>query len=102
MPNIMTPFRCDNDIALVTGGGSGLGLATARCLAAAGARVVITGRREDVLRQAATDIGPMAVAMPADVNQLDGLPALVERVEAEVGPLGILVNNAGFQLRKAA
>src|SRR5690242_11322996 len=50
-------FRCDDEVALVTGGGTGLGLAAARCLAAAGARVVIAGRREDVLADAAREVG---------------------------------------------
>ena len=45
-------FRLDNELALITGGGSGLGLAMARCMAAAGHEVLLTGRREEPLKQA--------------------------------------------------
>ncbi|MCX6902009.1 MAG: SDR family oxidoreductase [Verrucomicrobia bacterium] len=52
------PFLLDNQLAIITGGGSGLGLAMARCLAAAGARVVLAGRGVDKLKHAVTSIGP--------------------------------------------
>ena len=50
-------FDLSGQVALVTGGGSGLGYATAKCLAAAGAKVVITGRREEVLAKACQELG---------------------------------------------
>src|SRR5262245_11095563 len=60
----------EGEIALVTGGGTGLGFAIASCLQKAGARVVITGRRRDVLHNAAREIGPSAVAIVADLSEL--------------------------------
>ena len=57
MKNSSDLFRLEGQTAMITGGGTGLGLATAKCLAAAGARVVIVGRRAAVLRQAAAEIG---------------------------------------------
>jgi gluconate 5-dehydrogenase len=90
------------EIALVTGGGSGLGLAIARCMAAAGARVVLAGRREEVLDEAVVSIGSGALGIVHDVTRLDSLPQLVAQVEAQAGPLSILVNNAGVHLKKPA
>jgi gluconate 5-dehydrogenase len=95
-------FRCDNDVALITGGGTGLGLAAARCLAAAGARVVIAGRRAGVLEDAVRQIGQGAIPLPCDVSRLEELPWLVKETERRAGPLGILVNSAGYQLKKPA
>jgi NAD(P)-dependent dehydrogenase (short-subunit alcohol dehydrogenase family) len=96
------PFLLDNELALVTGGGSGLGLAMARCLAAAGARVVLAGRGEEKLKQAAASIGAQAGYVPHDVTKLPEAPALVEQVSQRFGPVTILVNNAGIHLKKAA
>ena len=73
------PFRLDNELALITGGGSGLGLAMARCMADAGARVLLAGRREEVLQQAVESIGPRANYLCHDVNQLREAPALVAK-----------------------
>jgi NAD(P)-dependent dehydrogenase (short-subunit alcohol dehydrogenase family) len=95
-------FSLQGEVALVTGGGTGLGWAMAKCMAEAGAKVVIVGRRESVLREAARRIGPLATAMPCDVSRLEELPPLVERVEREVGPLSIMVNNAGNHIKKPA
>ncbi len=75
--------------ALVTGGASGIGLACARRLAAAGAEVVIVDVREDGARQAAAEVGGKAVA--ADLSDMAAVDAL------DCGDLDILVNNAGFQ-----
>jgi len=93
-------FALEGQTALVTGGGTGLGLAIAKCLTAAGARVAIAGRREDVLRRAAEEIGPATVALPCDLTDLDALPQFVKRLEQETGPLTILVNNAGISMKK--
>lgn len=93
-------FRLDGEVAIVTGGGTGLGLAMARRMADAGARVVITGRREDVLRQAATEIGREAQYVVHDVTQVDTAGRLVEQVAARVGQSTILVNNAGINMKK--
>jgi gluconate 5-dehydrogenase len=66
----------------------------------AGARVVIAGRREEVLREACEQLGSAAGALRCDVTDLAGLPGLVEEVERRFGPLSILVNNAGIHLKK--
>lgn len=103
-PNPATPsaFRLDNDLALITGGGTGLGLAMGHCLAAAGARVVLTGRREDLLKQAAAEIGPRADFIAHDVTLLHQAPAMVDEVTERFGAITILVNNAGIHLKKPA
>ncbi|MBV9848949.1 MAG: SDR family oxidoreductase [Armatimonadetes bacterium] len=97
-----SPFRLDDEVALVTGGGTGLGLAIARCMAASGARVVITGRREDVLKRAAEDLGPAADYVVHDVTQSGQAVPLVTAVEQRHGPVTVLVNNAGINLKRPA
>ncbi|MDO7848649.1 SDR family oxidoreductase [Hymenobacter sp. M29] len=88
--------------ALITGGGTGIGLAIAQCMAAAGATVIITGRREAVLREAAESIGESVQYVVNDVTDLSAIDAMVAEVEATHGPLDILVNNAGINLKKPA
>ncbi len=80
--------------ALVTGGGTGLGLATAKALDRAGAEVTIVGRREDVLVRALQDLGPGARKLVGDVADLEKINALVEEAE-RTRPVSILINNAG-------
>jgi NAD(P)-dependent dehydrogenase (short-subunit alcohol dehydrogenase family) len=96
------PFRLDNELALITGGGSGLGLAMARCMADAGARVLLAGRREEVLQQAVESIGPRANYLCHDVTRLREAPQLVAEIRARFGPITIAVNNAGIHLKKPA
>lgn len=96
------PFLLENDLALITGGGSGLGLAMAHCLAAAGARVVLAGRGEEKLKQAVGMIGPRADYVAHDVTKLEEAPSLVDKVSQRFGPVTILINNAGIHLKKAA
>ena len=98
----MLPFTLQNQTAIVTGGGTGLGLGITKCLVAAGARVVITGRREDVLADAAKELGAAVVPMVVDVTETKALPGFVERVSREVGAPDILVNNAGIHVKKPA
>jgi gluconate 5-dehydrogenase len=98
----MSVFRLDGELALITGGGTGLGLGVARCMAMAGARVVIVGRREAVLQGAARELGPQASYAVHDVTDLERASELARRVEQEVGPVSILVNNAGIHLKKPA
>jgi NAD(P)-dependent dehydrogenase (short-subunit alcohol dehydrogenase family) len=89
-------FRLDGEVALITGGGSGLGLGMARCMARAGAAVVILGRREATLREACVEIGEAATYEVADITEFATVGAVVERIAARVGPVSILVNNAGI------
>jgi len=95
-------FRLDGQLALVTGGGTGLGFGICQALTQAGARVVMTGRRQDVLRDACQQLGSAASYLQHDVTDLSTIPALVQRIEAEFGPLDILVNNAGNHLKRPA
>jgi NADP-dependent 3-hydroxy acid dehydrogenase YdfG len=85
-------------VVLVTGAGSGLGLCTARLLAVAGGRIVLAGRRAAPLQEATDAIrvaGGEAWAMPVDLARSAAVKALVEQVRGEIGPVDILINNAG-------
>jgi len=87
--------------ALVTGGGTGLGKAIATCLAASGARVVIAGRRTEVLDEAAQEIGHGCETAALDIADIPGIAPFEADLAERVGPVDILVNNAGNTLKKA-
>lgn len=97
----MDPFRLDGEIALITGGGSGLGLAHARCMARAGAKIVVIGRRESVLADAVEQVGENARYYVHDLTDYKAAPSLADRIAGDVGPPTILVNNAGIHLKKS-
>ncbi|AHJ99532.1 SDR family NAD(P)-dependent oxidoreductase [Hymenobacter swuensis] len=101
-PAPANPFSLEGKLALVTGGGTGIGLEIARCLSVAGATVVITGRRESVLQEAVADLGPSVHYLTNDVGDLAQLEELVAHIETTFGPLDILVNNAGINMKKPA
>ena len=84
---------------LITGGGSGLGLGIAERLAADGARVTISGRRPDKLREAADAIGPACAIAPGDVTDEADRARMVETAVAHGDGLDGLVNAAGNMLR---
>lgn len=87
---------------LVTGGGSGIGLAAARLLLDEGAKVAITGRNEAKLREAAASLagGDRLVTHAADLADPAQVAKLVEAVTAKLGAIDILVNNAGMNLKE--
>lgn len=92
-------FDLSGRVAVITGGGTGIGKATARLLAKRGADVAIAGRKPDVLDAAAQEIsaetGKRCLAVPTDVRKPDQCVALMDRVAAELGPIDILISNAG-------
>src|SRR6202023_2815631 len=87
--------RLEGKIALVTGGSSGIGLATAQRFVEEGAYVFITGRRWDALEEAVKTIGPNVSAIQADAARLTDLDKLYSTIQAEKGRLDILFANAG-------
>jgi citronellol/citronellal dehydrogenase len=87
----------DERVSVVTGGGTGLGKAAARELAACGAHVVIAGRREEVLANAVAEIGPSASYVVGDVRERDDAERIVRTTLERHGRLDVLVNNAGGQ-----
>ena len=95
-------FSLEGKLALITGGGTGLGFAIAKTFSRAGARVVITGRRETVLEEAVEKLGESSQYIVNDIRDLKTLPKLVEEIENDMGVIDILVNNAGVNLKKIA
>src|SRR5215467_10113522 len=89
--------KLDGRTALVTGGNSGIGLATAKALAKEGAQVYITGRRQRELATAVDGIGINAVGIPGDVSNLGDLDRLFEQIRREKGRLDILLRMLGLQ-----
>jgi NAD(P)-dependent dehydrogenase (short-subunit alcohol dehydrogenase family) len=96
-------FSLAGKVALVTGATSGIGRRQGLALAAAGADVVLTGRREAQLREAVAEIeaaGGKAAAVPADLGEREILPQLAERAAAPFGAVDILINAAGVNFRQ--
>lgn len=91
----------NHKIAIVTGGGSGIGLAIAQKLVASNIITIIAGRDEEKLHTAATQLGSLCVPVRCDLNNLHDIPALVQKVVQQWGKVDILVNNAGINQKKA-
>jgi NAD(P)-dependent dehydrogenase (short-subunit alcohol dehydrogenase family) len=87
-------------IALITGGGSGIGLAIAEKFVAGGITTVIVGRDRQKLAAAAEKLGPLCHPVSADLNDLAAIPALVQKIIDTYGRIDILVNNAGINMKK--
>jgi len=98
-PEFIKLFNLEGKVALVTGASSGLGVAFARGLARAGANVVVTARRQELIDQTAAMVrgfGGSSTAIAADITNEAQFEGLFEQVVAEYGRLDILVNNAGY------
>ncbi|WP_343676282.1 SDR family NAD(P)-dependent oxidoreductase [Paraburkholderia heleia] len=87
--------RFENKIVAITGGSEGIGLASARHFAAEGARVYVTGRRQDRLDEAVEEIGHGAVGVQGDASNLADLDRLYERIQRDHGRLDVVFANAG-------
>lgn len=95
-------FSLSGQLALVTGGGTGIGQAIARAMHASGAQVVLVGRREPELAATVKSMGEGASYIVHDITKLNEADGLVKRVRKEHGPVTCLVNNAGRHLKKPA
>ena len=89
-------FDLSGKAALVTGASGGIGGAIARMLHGAGATVAISGTRRDALDSLASDLGERVAVLPCDLSDLAAAAELPRQVEAELGSLDVLVNNAGL------
>jgi citronellol/citronellal dehydrogenase len=93
----LAPNANESKVALVTGGGTGIGRAVARELVRTGARVAICGRREEPLAEVQDELGDACLALQTDVREPDEVEALVDRTLERFERIDILVNNAGGQ-----
>jgi len=89
-------MRLANKTAFITGGNSGIGLATAKLFVAEGARVVITGRNKETLEAAAKELGPNAFAIVADATDIAATEAAIQQAVAKFGKLDVIFANAGI------
>jgi NAD(P)-dependent dehydrogenase (short-subunit alcohol dehydrogenase family) len=87
-------------LAIVTGGGSGIGLSIAARFTTAGIRTIIVGRDEAKLKAAKKKLGENCIPLAFDLSDLANVPMLVQRITKEYGYVDILVNNAGINLKK--
>src|SRR5690242_10859214 len=88
--------RLEGKVAVITGGNSGIGLATAKRFVDEGAHVVITGRREKELKEAAAFIGKNVTTVTGDVTHLEDLDRLYAVVKEKHGHIDVLFANAGW------
>ncbi|MHA8087352.1 SDR family NAD(P)-dependent oxidoreductase [Aquirufa sp. Wall-65K1] len=95
-------FSLAGKVALITGGGTGIGFDIAKCMLASGANVIITGRREAVLQEAVNDLGAGAFYFVHDMADVNATPSLVADIIQSYGKIDILVNNAGINMKRPA
>jgi citronellol/citronellal dehydrogenase len=105
MPSIFRPGLFENQVAIVTGGGSGIGLAIAETLGELGAKVAINGRNAEKLDRARARLesqGVTVLARPCDIREPAQVKEFVDAVGTSLGPASVLVNNAGGQFPTTA
>jgi NAD(P)-dependent dehydrogenase (short-subunit alcohol dehydrogenase family) len=91
-----SPRSLTGNVVAITGGGRGIGRATALALAREGARVAVGDLDREAAEQVAAEIGGGALGLPLDVTDHAGFTAFLDEVEQQLGPLDVLVNNAGI------
>jgi len=89
-------MKLENKVALITGGNSGIGLATAKLFQKEGAKVVITGRRPDVVKEAAEEIGGGTTGIASDTSNIKDIDSLYQEVKNLHGKIDVLFLNAGI------
>src|SRR6185312_9971460 len=95
-----TSQRAGSRIAIVTGGGSGIGLAIAEKFVRSGILTIIVGRDREKLDAAEKKLGDLCHPIAQDLNDLDAIPGLVRRIVERYDRIDILVNNAGINMKK--
>jgi gluconate 5-dehydrogenase len=98
--NNTTMIHFNNKRVVITGGGSGIGFETARLFCSLGAQVIISGRTEEKLQQAVTKLGPNASYRLCDHSSPAQNIEFIQHIETSMGPIEVLVNNAGIHLKK--
>lgn len=94
----MDKDRFEGKVILITGGNSGIGLATAKRIVAEGGTAIISGRDGEKLKKAEEQLGPMAYGIVADVSKLSDIEALYKEIKTEFGHLDGLFANAGIAI----
>ncbi|HDR9510230.1 short-chain dehydrogenase [Burkholderia cepacia] len=94
-------MRLKNKSALITGGTSGIGLATARLFIAEGARVAVTGRDDAVFERVKAELGENALVLKGDVRSIEDMRAIAAEVKAKFGGLDVVFANAGWAFPSA-
>jgi 7-alpha-hydroxysteroid dehydrogenase len=95
---VIEEFKLDDQVAIVTGAGRGIGASIARTYAEAGAHVVLASRTKlqlEAVAEEITGMGRRALVVPCDVNENEAVEAIVEQTMAEFGRIDVVVNNAG-------
>jgi NAD(P)-dependent dehydrogenase (short-subunit alcohol dehydrogenase family) len=87
-------------IAIVTGGGSGIGFAISEKFTQNGIETIIVGRDENKLKQAKDKLGDLCHAMTCDVSDLSSIPGFISNIITKFGQIDVLVNNAGINMKK--
>jgi NAD(P)-dependent dehydrogenase (short-subunit alcohol dehydrogenase family) len=87
-------------VAIITGGGSGLGLGIAKEFSQNGIQTILVGRDAEKLKKAKEELGENCFYKSCDLNNLSSIPALIENIISEFGQIDILVNNAGINMKK--
>lgn len=103
--SVMQKFSLEGRVALVTGGNRGIGRGIAQALAEAGAAVAITARTAQAAQDAAAELtaeGHTALGVALDVTDADSVESAVAEVEVALGPIDVLINNAGISIGGAA
>jgi NAD(P)-dependent dehydrogenase (short-subunit alcohol dehydrogenase family) len=96
MQPLETIMRLANKTAFITGGNSGIGLATAKLFVAEGAKVIITGRNKETLEAAGRELGPNALAVVADTTDIAATGAAIKKGVEKFGKLDVVFANAGI------
>jgi NAD(P)-dependent dehydrogenase (short-subunit alcohol dehydrogenase family) len=93
-------MKTEEKVAIVTGGGSGIGLAIAEKFVQNGIRTVVVGRDEEKLKNAKEKLGDLCTTASCDLSNLSEIPKLINDIVAQYGKIDILVNNAGINMKK--